>query len=387
MKKIVLDVLKISQPIGEFYFGKIKSRDLFEIAEADVRRMEGKNREVENYLGIQRPLKKNRVDEIRNYIPTVDATFPNSIIISVDSDNSYFNEEGQLVLEYEEKSKIATILDGQHRLAGFENSTFEFDDEEGNTKEFELLVTIFVNPSMDIQAKVFTMVNQNQTKVNKSLVYDLESLSLSRSPWKTGHDIAVFLNKSDKTAFYKRIKRLGVKSSKEAIEPITQAAFVNSVVELISDNPQDDRNYILRTKRSFFKNGPSSMDKESLKSLPFRRLFYDDKEELILKVINNYFNAVSSIWKEEWKKTNKDSILNKTIGLQALFRLLGFILGKYISENESDIHYEYIDQAYFERILLTSDVEKTTFYSMEAVSKSNLKLFSLLKSGMRIDKP
>lgn len=58
MKKIVLDVLKISQPIGEFYFGKIKSRDLFEIAEADVRRMEGKNREVENYLGIQRPLKK-----------------------------------------------------------------------------------------------------------------------------------------------------------------------------------------------------------------------------------------------------------------------------------------------------------------------------------------
>ena len=146
--KIEIEAIKISQPIGEFYFGKIKASLLCEIAEADVRRLENEERGVESYLGIQRPLKKERVKEISSYLNTIDATFPNSIIIAINDDLENGNlgeddhdetpeveilwENNKLVIEFDSQktSKVAKILDGQHRLAGFNSSNFKFEEYE-----------------------------------------------------------------------------------------------------------------------------------------------------------------------------------------------------------------------------------------------------------------
>ncbi len=45
------------------------------------------------------------------------------------------------------------------------------------------------------QANIFSTVNLSQTKVNRSLAYDLFALAASRSPQKTCHDIAVALDR------------------------------------------------------------------------------------------------------------------------------------------------------------------------------------------------
>ena len=52
----------------------------------DVRRRIAEERDVERYLGIQRPLQPRRVDELRDYVNFIDATFPTSIILAIDSD-------------------------------------------------------------------------------------------------------------------------------------------------------------------------------------------------------------------------------------------------------------------------------------------------------------
>ena len=144
-------------------------------------------REIERYLGIQRPLNKARAREIRNYIlNNRDATFPTSVILAVDEKCAEYDEEaGKLSLypydAMDENSKsipyhkIAKILDGQHRIAGFfegdgDTRRFEFD------KEFKVNVSIFIGIDLPEQAKIFATVNLAQTKVNKSLVYDLEDL-------------------------------------------------------------------------------------------------------------------------------------------------------------------------------------------------------------------
>ena len=55
--------LEVTQPIGTFYVGVFDSRDLVRLSRADVRRIEGEQREVETYLGIERPLNRDCPDQ------------------------------------------------------------------------------------------------------------------------------------------------------------------------------------------------------------------------------------------------------------------------------------------------------------------------------------
>ncbi len=170
-----------------------------------------KERDYEKYLGIQRPLSPARVKEIKGYALTQDATFPTSIIIAVSGKCAIWDEtKGELTLrEYAEGSgeagdekipfdKVANILDGQHRIAGLMDL---------QNLDFELSVAVFVDIDISEQAYIFSTVNLTQTKVHKSLVYDLFELSRSRSPQRTCHVIAVALDESKDSPFFAKIKR------------------------------------------------------------------------------------------------------------------------------------------------------------------------------------
>lgn len=383
MPSLLVNAIKVEQPIGEFFYGKIKAKDLMDISYSDVRRLEDEERGVEKYLGIQRPLKKERVKDISSYISTVDATFPNSVIIAINEDNVVWeNNKLKITFNEEEKGSIAKILDGQHRLAGFNESNYTFLDYEGEEKDFELLVTIFVKADMAVQAKIFSMVNQNQTKVNKSLVYDLESLAETRSPWKTGHNIAVYLNSNESSSFYRRIKRLGVKVHKDEQEPLTQAAFVENLVKLITPNAQEDRNIIMGKDKGFlsFSNKKlPHLDEDSLRKFVFRKLFTDDKDEYILKTVFSFFKAVEKTWEPSWDKENKASTLNKTVGLISLFRFLTLILQKHI-DDYNDFEFKELDVSYFEEILGNLKIKNSYFESIDAVSKSSSQIYKYLAS-------
>lgn len=76
-----LTAFKVNQPIGEFYVSTMPACRLMNLAEADIRRITDRN--VEEYSGIQRGLSSKRRKEIQSYIETVDATFPNSIILNL----------------------------------------------------------------------------------------------------------------------------------------------------------------------------------------------------------------------------------------------------------------------------------------------------------------
>ena len=317
MATIKLNAIQVIQPIGEFYIGVMDAADLVAISYSDVRKMK---REVEDYLGIQRELKKPREKEIKEYISTLDATFPNSIIVAIKGKYVAY-ENGQMVLTFDEfeKARLAKVLDGQHRLAGFDDSNLNFKDVGGEDKAFQLLVTIFVESDIS-----------TQTKVNPSLVYDLESLSVSRSPDKTAHQIAVLLNKTEGSPFYRRIKRLGVKTidadgHQVQGEMLAQAAFVSNLVKLISPKPREDRNLLLGKKKKFLSFSDKTfgyIDHRSLKRCVFRECFIKEKDEVIALNVSNYFEAVKRCWPEEWESSNKKSVLNKTVGFIALIRYL-----------------------------------------------------------------
>ncbi len=159
-------------------------------------------------------------------------------------------------------------------------------------------------------------VNLAQTKVNKSLVYDLFDLAKTRSPQKSAHNIAVALDKNEKSPFFERIKRLGVSTRGRFNETITQATFVESLLRYISDNPNQDRNLYLTRKK------PALVSAEELRRLVFRNMFIQEKDLEITDVVWNYFDAVRERWPTAWSYKGSGLMLNKTNGFRAFMRFL-----------------------------------------------------------------
>jgi len=391
MSNITIKALKVSQPIGEFYFGKIKAKDLVNITYSDVRRMaDSESRQLDDYIGIQRPLIESRVRQINNYISGIDSSFPNSIIIAMNSDNVSWNESnGDFIISPngdDDLSKLAKILDGQHRIAGFDDSNTIFINDIGDVSDFELLITIFVDADISTQANVFSTVNLAQTKVNKSLVYDLESLAYSRSPEKTCHDIAVLLNKEKDGPFEKRIKRLGVATPNVSNETLTQAAFVENLMKLITFDAKSDRNYFLAKQKGGKIAKEYSLEKtddNSLIKYPLRQSFLSDKDFIIATNVSNFFNSVRSLWPNAWDKSNKQSSLNKTIGLIALFRVLRDILS-YMNERYEIDSTRILSADDYYQILDGGDLDESKFMQLDAVSKSAKIIYDMIFDNLAL---
>src|ERR1700733_11171130 len=183
-----IPVLRVSQPIGSFFIGVIDCKRLCEITDFDVRRLI-KERDFEKYLGIQRPLDKARVKEIREYVTTSDACFPTGVILSVRAECAKYDDRNRSLelsnhIDADDPDRtilyrqIAKVIDGQHRIEGLKES-------EG--LQFDMNVSIFVDIDVAQEGYIFSTVNLAQTKVNRSLAYELYDLAKSKSPQKFCH--------------------------------------------------------------------------------------------------------------------------------------------------------------------------------------------------------
>ena len=308
--------LKASQPIGDLYVASIPYNRLVEITYFDVRRVIQESRDVERYLGIQRPLVKQRVAALQQYVDFYDASFPTAIIVAVEEPfATYDDEKMTITLSNVPKDgdsptipirSIARVLDGQHRIAGLASFRGE---------AFDLPVTIFVGADIADQAHIFATVNLEQQKVNKSLAYDLYSLATSRSPQKTCHNIAVVLDQDKASPLFRRIKRLGIATEGKGFQPISQATFVESVMRYISNDPKSDRDKLLRRKAL---NRAAATE---INQLPFRNLFVEDRDLEIVAVLFDYFNSIRERWPIAWSNQHRGNMLNRTNGFRAFMRL------------------------------------------------------------------
>jgi len=357
LEYIELNFLEVIQPIGGFYVCVMSWQDIIDTTYADIRDIKEKSdsKELDNYLGIQRKVSKNRVKEIGQYVNNIDATFPTSIILHIKSESLYYNDElledrdeeflqknansieiidnikideSKSKLLIRKDNRVAKILDGQHRIEGFRLAKNQFNEIE----QFDFNVTVFVDLGLDDQAQIFSVINKAQTKVNKSLVYDLYEYATNRSPQKTAHDIVRALNKSDKSPFFRSIKILGTARNKD-LETIAQATLAELIIDSTSKNPMNDRNEL--KKKSIFGKGTLNKlttEKEVQRRI-FRNLFIDEKDDIIYQIIRNYFNAVSLKWKRAWNNAPPiaKNILKKSTGIVALFRFMRYL---YNSENK-----------------------------------------------------
>lgn len=326
-----IDVIEITQPIGTFYVGKMDSEDL-------VNCFYVRSRDDED--GIQRLTSRKRVDEIESYCKDPDAAFPTPIILSVDSSKCKLDDNNAIIntVVYENSTEIFEIIDGQHRVKGIKQAQNSFNFR------CELLVVLMFDLTEEEKAYIFSTINSNQAKVDKSLIYDLFELSTERSPLKTCHYIARIMNSKEDSPFYQRLKMLGKKENE--LSTLSQGTFVKGLVDLISKNPQKDMILI--------KNGKKLPNED----LALRTLFIREQDDVILKIIKNYFGAVKNIFTEEW---NSDKyILTKTTGYLGLIKAFPEFYD--IGIKEGRLNQEFFEEI-FRKIKIKFDEDKTQFVS------------------------
>ncbi len=313
-------LMEINQPVGTFYISKISSDVLVDIA--NVNRRDGK-------VGIQRELSRKRTVEIAKYCEDPDATFPTPIILSIrESDvisiKPFKDLDGIFELEFSDRNSFAEILDGQHRVAGIQKA-----------EDFycELMIAIVFDVTEEEKAYIFSTINSNQTKVDKSLIYDLFELSKDRSPFKTCHEIARIMNSDKESPFYNRLKMLGKKGKKS--ETLSQGTFVAYLSKLISKTPKQDM-IDIKNNNELVPN----------KKLVLRKYFINDQDDIILKVLMNYFKAVKANFEYEWDNSD-EFILSKTTGYGALIKSFPDLFQK--GATQRDLSFDFFNNE-FKRI-------------------------------------
>lgn len=120
----------------------------------------------------QRLVKKTKVNAIKRFIKEQRGIFPTNIIISIESDKHNFKPNGKAIndiqhgtLTLPRKYQSVNVIDGQHRL-------FAYDGLEQAEKDL-IYVVAFDKMDLEDQIETFININEKQTKVSPSLLWDL----------------------------------------------------------------------------------------------------------------------------------------------------------------------------------------------------------------------
>jgi len=314
---------------------------------------------------IQRKVENSRVEKIADFLlDDPDALFPTNLVLSIPNAAIESIEEiNTQTIKIELSKRVfvevkkpigdiyITIIDGQHRIRGIERALERIRGEIENyqkvlansgNEEFQkklgrraklltdllninLLVTFFLDATLEFQAMVFSTINRTQKSVPQSLVYSLFGLNEKDSPQKSALQIVLALNGFEKSPFFNRIRLHGGKYERNQSPPLTQAGIVRSIIDLISINLRESERDRFRERNELLINcGPE---------VPFRRYYANNQDSLIIDILFSFYSAVKetfvvgsqSLWDFEDNK-KPSNILQTTVGYEALLLLLIDIL-------------------------------------------------------------
>ncbi len=357
---IEVKALRVVQPIGEYYVAVLPANVLLEVAYSDVLSarsgLDGRPYELE---GTQRLVQKERLQSITDYINRTDAAFPNAVIVAanfrqedglIEDDESESVEQpvekinkrwtveesndGCYVLRIPTSSKLAAIIDGQHRLYAFANARFE-------RLEMNLVCSIFLDLPKPYQAQLFATINSTQKRVDKSLTYELFGYNIEEENEKfwSPDKLAVFLTRRLFTDIESPLKgRIVIAPQKDdvlsllgqdASWKVSTAVVVEGIMRLYTSNPKKDTTNLLDGNRK---------ERIALKEMrndrsPLREAYLNTQDKVIYKMTLNFLLACDQVF---WQRAQQNSYITKTVGVQALFDIFRITAGdSYQSQNIS----------------------------------------------------
>ncbi|WP_445777787.1 DGQHR domain-containing protein [Shewanella sp.] len=358
--------IKLEQPLGVFYVFKIPASKLIEVAFS----MAAYNQDGK-LSGVQRKLKQDRIKQIALYTGATNATFPSPIILSANFDNEgHFVDDENLrwqVIENQlfipTNQQLASIIDGQHRIEGIKEAA-----KKDNFSDFDVLCSVYFDLAFAQQAEIFTSINYNQKKVDKSVAYelfgyDLEDTDINNwSPDTLAIYFSRILNKDSKSPLYGHIYSSIDGDKKHEEWFVSTACLVESICLLLTNDATRDRYTIHQS--SFFGASGRKRLKEVKSNAPLRELYINRKDKDILNIVVSFLEKINQLG---WFKSS-DLVTTKTIGFLAMFEVLKEVLQKNNIENVDNVSklFDFLND------VKVDDLHKDSF-SFSGIGKSQVK--------------
>ncbi|CAH1534115.1 conserved hypothetical protein [Vibrio rotiferianus] len=383
MEPYVFKAIKIKQPFSDYYICKIPSDVLRTISYT----LKAVNNDGE-VQGVQRTLNTKRLQEIAQFIDSDSGAFPNPIILGAN-----FKESGRYAdknkIEFKaiddseeiydvivpKDSKLLSIIDGQHRLFAFDYADSSMD----------LSCSIYEDLATPYQAFLFSTINYNQGKVDKSLAYQLfgyEIDSVDPVEWPPETLAVYFVRKLNKVEpLLNRVKyrtadeKNLTKKERDALPPwrFSTSSIVEAILSLISHNPKEDR-YLMNTKKTADDNaivGRSVLDRDS--RYPLRDLYIEGNDQAINDVLTLALEATDDVF---WSKVGDDNFLKKTVGIACIFKYLKAVLLKdgVSLDTMKNVFPEYLKKIKLEEDFSDPEIYTSTTKAMNIAYERMLKL-------------
>ena len=267
MAKIKIAATILKQKDKKLYLFKINSALLNKIAYVTPRSEEDPDE-------LQRVVNIPRAKEIGSWLKEENSLLPNAIVIDLKKDveieTTAIPDQVTISIPNPDDTadcKIAYILDGQHRVKGFEYS---------DGLEFDLAVIAVHNVTEGVRAKLFIDINSKQVKVDERLLLDLMA--------------GVKMLASDDDRVYEVIKGLNEEAS---------SALHNTIQFL----PEQKGKWIKNTSmlillKPHIGNGG---------------VIYNKTTSQQIEIFNSYFNAWKDVFEEEWNSP-ETHVITKSVG-------------------------------------------------------------------------
>lgn len=278
MDKIRIPAIVLNQKDKQLYLFKMKSSLLGKISYVTPR-------SEDNPAELQRVVNIPRAKEIGRWLKEESSLLPNAVVIDLKKDVQIEDTgiPGQVTIAIPDPDKhpdckIAYILDGQHRVRGFEYS---------DGIEFDLAVVAVHNMSESVRAKLFIDINSKQIKVDERLLLDLMA--------------GTKILESDDERIYEVIKGLDSEPS----------SALHGRIQFLPEQ-----------KNKWLKN--TAMMSLLKPHLGNGGCIYKKTTAQKIEIMNAYFNAVREVFPNEWND-QKNHVLTKSVGFEILLGIFGCI--------------------------------------------------------------
>jgi len=260
---IRVQVIRLTQKGLEMYIGKLTAKDLIKLSDVD-------KFEEKELTGYQREVYRERTSELVEYLDECPVAVMPGIFVSIRNAKFILQSGDVGILEIFNKKGSIWIIDGQHRIGGFERIRNKFVFEENPTispnlfsslMNYEIPI-VFVNSKQlaqkisfskskseqtieaeDLERAMFFIVNKTQKGINPSLkdallyrinIGGIDGIpALRKEKWRiNGASIAISLNNDTKSPLKELIN---VSGKRLQGKPVQLNSFVSSLEKLLRD--------------------------------------------------------------------------------------------------------------------------------------------------------
>ena len=263
------------------------------------------DRDEDPVKGFQRLLDRDRAQQIADYIDAGFGTIPTSVVLSAQSVSQFAYDSKNRTVRFKDAPKAFLILDGQHRIYGFQLAK----------SELRVPVVIYNELTRVDESRLFIDINTKQRPVPNELLLDIRKLAEYRNDLETKLGDIFDLFASEPTS-----PLLGSmspsKRKKEHISRVTFNVAVKPILNIFGEASSSEIYRVLAAYLTAFigQAGEKKLEVDITKPVVFRAflmIFPDIAQRVSDKFDKNYTaDRFAKIISEMLKNVKPSSVKN-----------------------------------------------------------------------------